>query len=147
MKMRRIYALLALGLLGLAAPALGQTPAQDTNAVMQSELGTQVLGGCSAELAQHCAEVTPGEGRLLACLYAHGDKLSGQCEFALYDAAVRLERAISAITYVASECRSELEAHCTSVQPGEGRIAQCLVDHASELSPACDQALTTVGVK
>jgi hypothetical protein len=30
---------------------------------------------------------------------------------------------------------------------GEGRIAQCLKDHASELSPGCDRALTDVGVK
>jgi hypothetical protein len=30
---------------------------------------------------------------------------------------------------------------------GEGRVAQCLKDHASEPSPGCDQALTTVGMK
>jgi len=34
---------------------------------------------------------------------------------------VRLERAISAITYVASECRAELETHCANVEVGEGR--------------------------
>jgi Cysteine rich repeat len=145
--MRTISGLLALGILGLAAPAAVQTPAQDVTAAMQGELATQVQEGCSSELTQHCAEVTPGEGRLLACLYAHGDKLSGQCEYALYDAAARLERAISAITYVASECRAELETHCANVEVGEGRIAQCLKDHASELSPGCDQALTNVGVE
>ena len=59
----------------------------------------------------------------------------------------RLERAIDAIAYVASECRTELETHCADVEVGEGRVAQCLVDHASELSPGCDQALTDVGVK
>jgi hypothetical protein len=60
---------------------------------------------------------------------------------------VRLERAISVITYVASECRAELETQCANVDVGEGRVAQCLKDHASELSPGCDQALTDVGVK
>ena len=134
--------LLAFGAAALAAPALAQ--AQD---VMQGPLAAQVKEGCSSELTRYCAEVTPGEGRLLACLYAHGDKLSGQCEYALYDAAARLERAISAITFVASECRSEIQTHCASIQPGEGRIAQCLIDHASQLSPGCDQALTNVGVK
>ena len=69
---------------------------KDATAAMQGPLAAQVREGCSPELARHCAEVTPGEGRLLACLYAHGDKLSGQCEFALYDAAARLERAINA---------------------------------------------------
>jgi Cysteine rich repeat len=128
-------------------PGAAQTPAQDVTATLQGQLGAQVLNGCNTELARFCAEVTPDEGRLLACLYAHGDKLTRQCDYALYDAAARLERAISAVTYVASECRAELETHCAEVEAGEGRVAQCLKDHASELSPGCDQALTEVGAK
>jgi Cysteine rich repeat len=144
---RTAFILAAATTLALAAPSLAQTPAQDVTAVMQGELEAQVLEGCNTELSQYCAEVTPGDGRLLACLYAYGDKLSGQCEYALYEAAARLERAISTVTYVASECRSELETHCAGVEMGEGRIAQCLNDHASELSPGCDRALTDVGIK
>jgi hypothetical protein len=131
---------------GLASrPGAAQTPAQDVTA--GGQLSAQVLEGCSSELAQYCADVTAGEGRVLACLYAHGDKLSGQCDYALYDAAVRLEQAVGAVTYVATECRRELDTYCANVEVGEGRVAQCLKDHASELSPGCDQALTTVGVK
>lgn len=129
------------------APASAQTPGQTTQALMQNPLSQQVLNGCSSELAEFCANVTPGEGRLLACLFAYEDKLSGKCEFALYDAAVRLERAINTITYVATECRTELETHCGAVEVGEGRVAQCLKDHESELSQGCDQALTAVGLK
>jgi hypothetical protein len=114
---------------------------------MRDQLSAQVLEGCDSELAQYCADVTPGQDRLLACLYAHGDQLSGQCEFALYDAAAQLEQAVGAVTYVAAECRSELDTYCANVAVGEGRVAQCLKDHASELSPGCDQALTTVGVE
>ena len=55
--------------------------------------------------------------------------------------------AVGAVTYVATECRRELDTYCANVEVGEGRVAQCLKDRASELSPACDQALTTVGVK
>jgi hypothetical protein len=128
-------------------PGAAQTPAQDVTAAMQGQLSAQVLEGCSSELAKYCADVTPGEGRLLACLYAHGDKLSGQCDYALYDAAARLERAVHAVTYVATECRSALDTYCAKVQVGEGRVAQCLKDHSVELSPACHRALTTVGVK
>jgi hypothetical protein len=142
-----VAALIVLVMCPTARPAMAQTPAQDVTAAMQGELATQVQEGCSSELTQYCAEVTPGEGRLLACLYAYEDKLSGQCEHALYDAAARLERAIGSITYVANECRSELETHCAGVEVGDGRVAQCLKDHAAELSPGCDQALTDVGVK
>ena len=116
-------------------------------AAIQAELDDQVLDGCNSELARFCAEVTPGEERLLACLYAHGDKLTKQCDYALYNAAARLERAIGAITYVSSECRAELETHCADVDVGEGRVAQCLKEHAGELSPGCGQALTEAGVE
>lgn len=129
------------------AAALLLAAASAAPVVAQQPLAEQVLEGCASELETHCAAVTPGEGRLLACLYAHGDKLSGQCEFALYDAAVRLERAISALTYVASECRADIESLCSGVQMGEGRIAQCLSDHQSDLSATCKRALDDVGLK
>jgi hypothetical protein len=115
-------------------------------AAAQTSIAEDVLQGCETELQTHCEGVTPGEGRLLACLYAYGDKLSGQCEYALYDAAVRLERAVNALTYVASECDADIEQFCGSVEMGEGRIAQCLNDHASELSSSCNTALTDVGL-
>ena len=99
------------------------------------------LRDCANELQTHCAAVTPGEGRLLACLYAYGDQLSGQCELALYDTAVRLDRAISTLTYVASQCRAEIGSLCTGLQAGGGRIAHCLHDHAAELSGPCEGAL------
>jgi hypothetical protein len=147
MKIGIVQAVLVLGVACPLTPAVGQTPTQDVTALMQGDLAAQVQESCDAELAQHCAEVTPGEGRLLACLYAHGEKLSGKCELALYDAAARLERAISAVTYVASECRAELETHCGGATVGHGRVARCLKDHAGELSPRCDRALTNLGVE
>ncbi|MDH3317934.1 MAG: cysteine rich repeat-containing protein, partial [Gammaproteobacteria bacterium] len=36
-----------------------------------------VAKGCEKELSSYCKNVTVGEGRVLACLYAYGDKLSG----------------------------------------------------------------------
>jgi hypothetical protein len=131
----------------MAAPALAQTPAEDVTAAMQGQLAAEVLEGCNAELVQYCADVTPGEGRLLACLFAYDDKLSGQCEFALYTAAVRLERALNTIAYVMSECAAEIESHCAQVAVGQGRIAQCLMDHRGNLGEACDRALSEAGVE
>jgi hypothetical protein len=129
------------------AGALLLAAASASPATAQQPLAEQVIEGCASELETYCAAVTPGEGRLLACLYAHGDKLSGQCDFALYDAAVRLERAISALTYVASECRTDIESLCAGVQMGEGRIAQCLNERTADLSEPCDRALADVGLK
>ena len=106
-----------------------------------------VAKGCEKELASYCKDVTPGEGRILACLYAHSDKLTGQCEYALYDAAVQLERFVAALTYVANECDEDMDKFCANVAIGEGRILKCLDENASKISERCTQALKDVGAK
>jgi hypothetical protein len=106
-----------------------------------------VANGCKTEIESYCKAVTPGEGRVLACLYAHQDKLSGKCEYALYDAAARLERAVAALTYVAQECEADLKANCTGVKAGEGRLLECLKKNEAKVSARCKGALKDVGLK
>lgn len=106
-----------------------------------------VKNGCASELESYCAKVTPGEGRVLACLYAYGDKLSGRCEYALYDAAAQLDRVVAALTYVANECDEDIDKHCAKVEAGEGRIAACLKENRSKISKRCSEAMAEVGVK
>ena len=133
--------------IGVAAGASAQTPADDVKAALEGELGANLLEGCESELTQYCSAVTPGERRLLACLYAHEDKLSRPCEVALYDSAARLARAMDAIALVGSSCRSELQSFCANVDVGEGRIVQCLKDRGDELTPGCSDALSEIGVE
>ena len=111
------------------------------------DLVETVKNGCKTELESYCAKVTPGEGRVLSCLYAYGDKLSGRCEYALYDAAAQLERVVAALTYVANECDEDIDKHCAKVEAGEGRIAACLKENSSKISKRCSEAMTEVGVK
>ena len=42
-----------------------------------------VADACATELQTYCANVEVGEGRVLACLDDHDDKLSDACELAL----------------------------------------------------------------
>lgn len=105
-----------------------------------SIVGT-VAEGCKAELDAWCADVTPGEGRVLSCLAAREDKLSGQCEYALYQASAQLDGFVAAIKHIATECEAELEVHCSSIEPGEARLAQCLKANEANASPACKQAM------
>ena len=106
-----------------------------------------VAKGCEKEINSYCKKVTVGEGRVLACLYAYSDKLSGQCEYALYDAAVKLQRFIAELTYVANECDDDLQKHCSSVAIGEGRLLACLDKNATKIHKRCGQALKDVGIK
>lgn len=106
-----------------------------------------VAEGCKTELESYCSQVTPGEQRVLACLYAHNDKLSGQCQNALYDAAVELEKAITALKIVAVGCEQDIDTICADVIAGEGRILQCLMDNQDQVSDTCGKAMTEVGMK
>ena len=113
----------------------------------QQKLIESVSKGCEKELKTFCKDVTPGEGRVLACLYAHEDKLSGQCEYALYDAAAQLERALNALSYAANECRDDLTKFCSDIKPGGGRLMQCIDKNDAKVSKRCKQALKDTGLK
>ena len=111
------------------------------------DLVESVDTGCEKELSTFCKDVTPGEGRILACLYAHADKLSSRCEYAVYDAAAQLERAVSALTYVANECDEDLDSICGKVEQGEGRILTCLKKNEGKVSKRCNQAMKDIDLQ
>lgn len=134
---RMMIAFFTLAMLSM----LGSSVAAEQNLVQS------VLNGCKVEIEQHCSQVTPGQGRILACLYAYQDKLSGKCEYALYDSAVQLERAVAALAYVVNECGDDLEKHCSSIPVGEGRLLNCLEKNEKQVSGRCNQALKEVGLK
>lgn len=123
---------------------LGALTLVSASAWAVENLVQSVKDGCKKELESYCKAVTPGEGRVLACLFAHEDKLSGRCEYALYDAAAQLERAIGALTYVANECKTDLEKHCAAIEPGEGRLAHCLKRNEKTISSRCQQAMKDI---
>jgi hypothetical protein len=133
--------------LGICLLILGGLLLLVTPLMAQEGLVESVVTGCKAELEQYCSNVTPGEGRVLACLYAYEDKLSGRCEYALYDAAVQLERAEAALSYVVNECSSDLKQYCAGVAAGEGRLLQCLQKNDAQVSQRCKQARKDVGLK
>ena len=132
-----------LVILGILALCFGVV----TGVSAQQSLIETVANGCKSEIETYCKTVTPGEGRVLACLYAHQDKLSGKCEFALYDAAVRLERAVAALSYAANECEDDLDKYCQGVPAGEGRLLECIDKNEAKVSSRCKQALKDVGLK
>lgn len=124
--------LLLLMLLSLAA---GRLAAQES-------MMDYVMQACADDLEQYCSQVTPGDGRLLYCVAAHGDKISGQCQYALYEAAVVLADAADAIVYIAESCDTEIDVLCGDVIVGEGRLLACLEEHEAELGESCRNAVT-----
>ena len=66
-------------------------------AAAEEDAVTKAQKACQSEIETYCSQVTPGQGRLLACFVTHEDKLSGACSWALYEAAAALEDFVAAI--------------------------------------------------
>jgi len=100
---------------------------------------------CRQDIETYCNTIRPGEGRLLACLYAHKDQLTPGCAYDLYNASPELRQQVEAFVYVSRECKDDLAAYCALVRPGEGRLLDCLNSQRG-LSARCSQALQAVGL-
>ena len=115
-------------------------------ATAEETLVEYLVTACETDIENYCSQVTPGNGRLLHCMAAHEDKISGQCEYALYQAATLLDQLSAAIVYVAEQCRTEIETICSDIVMGEGRLAACVAEHDAEASDGCKRAIAdTVG--
>jgi hypothetical protein len=135
MRVKLLVAIVGLILLGAAG------------AWAQESIVDKVTTACEPEIKAYCSQVTLGEGRLLACFYAHEDKLSGRCQYALYEAAAELEAFAAAVTHIATECKDDLMKCCAQVELGQGRVGTCLLDHKAELTAACQAAIADVGLE
>ena len=132
MKLRTTAVSTLLMIFGMTGTAFAQDPVET------------VVEGCTPEIEAYCSQVSPGEGRMLACFYAHEDKLSGKCQYALYEASVQLEQAVTALNYLATSCQNDIVTLCAQVEAGEGRILDCLAAQGDAVSDACTQAIDQV---
>jgi hypothetical protein len=125
----KILTMIALLLIGSTAQA-------------QDSLLNYLAEACQEDKAKFCSQVTPGDPRkMMACAYAHQDKLSGQCSYALYRAASAMEQMAAALNYLAESCAGDIEILCSDVRAGEGRILACLEANANDVSPSCSEAI------
>jgi Cysteine rich repeat len=110
-------------------------------------MGRKIAGNCKVELDTYCKDVTPGGGRILACLHAYSDKLSDTCRETVLDATGQVKALAAALSLVKDECAEDLRQFCKDVQPGQGRLMNCLDTNDAKLSPKCRSALKDVGLR
>jgi hypothetical protein len=140
MKIGRIGAatLLALTLSG-ATLAQAPTTAQ-RNAIRQS---------CRADYQSLCASVPTGGQASLQCLQQNMSSLSSACQSAVGAVGggsggtppANRPQSAGAGGRPMEACRGDYFALCRGIRPGGGRAMMCLREHASELSPPCQQSL------
>jgi hypothetical protein len=110
-------ALLSAPLLFLASLALAQAP--------------QKSGGvCKADVERLCPDAQPGHGKVMRCLQGKEDQVSAECKAHLEEMHQKFQAAKEA-------CKPDVQKFCQDVQPGRGKIFQCLQQHEAELSDAC----------
>jgi hypothetical protein len=134
-----VCAILALtAILGFERDAVGQTQqlAARLDAAVQ-----KVEGACGDDLKKYCSTVTPGEGRLILCMQAHEDKVSEKCDYALFAASRKINRALDRIDRAADICWGDIEKYCSNIPEGGGRILQCLQGQKASLTSPCQGEL------
>ena len=110
-------------------------------AFAQQSIVAEVNQQCANELKTYCKGVTLGDGRVAACLYAYEDKLSMACAVAVYRGAEDLFKASANLEVYANQCSSDLMQYCSTVQPGGGRLYECIKKNKATLTDTCRAGL------
>ena len=103
-----------------------------------------VLKACEADIKAYCSQVTLGDGRLLACMYAHEDKISPECDVAIADAADQLDWFLSSVREALETCAPDIQKHCADVDAGQGRIYACLRIKKDQIGDDCKAVVDNV---
>jgi hypothetical protein len=90
----------------------------------------QKQGPCADDFAKYCKDVQPGGGRIARCLKQHEQELSPACKQHVAEVKKRGKEFRAA-------CEDDVFKLCWDVQPGGGRIVNCLKQHEQELTPDC----------
>jgi hypothetical protein len=119
---------MALGLIAASQPA-------------RAEDAPSTKGACKADVQKFCADVKPGEGRIVQCIKQHESELSDACKQTL---AARKEKRKERGEALQAACKEDDQKFCADVKPGDGRKVQCLQSHQAQLSPACQRGLASM---
>jgi hypothetical protein len=87
-------------------------------------------GPCKDDAAKLCKDVQPGEGRIMQCMKEHENELSPACK-------ERIAEMKKGAQEVREACQEDVLKLCKDIEPGGGRIINCLREHENDLSPAC----------
>jgi cysteine rich repeat protein len=144
-----MHLLAKLGLLPLLVIlSVGSASAQtDIAKAIKDKLAAQAAKlekSCAGDIKKYCKTVTPGEGRLIYCMQAHEDKISPKCAYDLEEAATSVETSAANLSEAISACKAEITGICGKIQPGQGRIAACLIVNKSTASKNCAEAVQKI---
>ena len=96
-----------------------------------------VLEACEGDIIKFCEGVTPGNGHIIACMYAYEDQITDECSVAIMDFGDAIDNLFFRARQTLAICAPDIMTHCDGVQIGGGRILSCLTEVSSELDDEC----------
>jgi hypothetical protein len=106
-------------------------------ATSSSHAAQSIFDACSESLAKYCADVTPGNGHLLTCLYSHEDKVSDACDLAFTETGDIIDMLFETLRSAKRHCQGDISQLCADAAVGGGEVLRCLVDNRASLSEGC----------
>ncbi len=103
-----------------------------------------IFASCEEDLAKFCPAVTPGNGRISACLYAHEDQVSPSCDAAIAETADLIDVLFEQLRYAKQQCGADVAKLCGEVEIGQGRLFGCLYEQKPALSAECLEVIENV---
>jgi len=92
---------------------------------------------CKADVEKFCKDVEPGEGRIVKCLQAHRQDLSGACKAVNEKAGAAKAKKEKAGGKFEQACGDDVEKFCSEIESGGGRVMGCLRKNSDKLSASC----------
>lgn len=104
---------------------------------------------CSSDAQRYCADVPSQGGRLNQCLLDHVDKLTAACNRVVTQLMHEEMMALDVLPIVQDACHTQLRQFCRDIEPGEGRLFECLVKKRTEkaFDNRCQAALFSQQVR
>jgi hypothetical protein len=137
--MRKVLSIIILGILIMSNAAIAAAEGPMEKFVAKSM--DKVEQNCTKDLETYCQNVTPGEDREVACLYAYSDKISTPCLTALYVTQGEFKNAVDNLDAFIADCRPDILKLCSKVAIGEGRILACLEENKDKVAVKCRENL------
>jgi sporulation protein YlmC with PRC-barrel domain len=97
----------------------------------------RIRNACGDDIDRFCGDITPGSGRVAACVQAYSDQLSMRCRLTLRRTADRIEKAVQNI---ADTCMSAVEQQCGDADD----VRECVKQKASALPQSCQTVVAMV---
>ncbi len=97
--------------------------------------------GCSKEINMFCRDVPVGGNSIMNCLQDHENQLSDGCDAAIVTGYSTIDAALGDSNFFGAKCGPDIKFLCSDVTPGDGRTLACLVEHNTNITKRCYEAL------